>query len=54
MFLEIEKVTETKRGMKVGVIVYRNFLPPVTLIFEKEWGKDIRHIRNIFRTERLD
>ncbi len=52
MFSEVETIFATEEGLRVGIIVYRDFLPPVTLIFEKRLGANVQHIKDVLRAER--
>jgi len=41
---DVESVEKLDNGIRVGIIVYRRFQPPVTVVFEQEWGGELECI----------
>jgi|AntAceMinimDraft_18_1070375.scaffolds.fasta_scaffold131299_3 hypothetical protein len=48
---EVESVVKSNNSIRVGIIVYRKFQPPVTVVFEKRWSEEIRYISDISRAD---
>ena len=48
----VESVTLLNDRIRVGIVVYRRYQPPMTAVFEKKWGsEEVRHIRNECRAD---
>ena len=51
--LQVESVDEFEDRIRVGIVAYRNLKPPITIVFEKKWGEEVRYIRSICRADKV-
>jgi len=49
----VESVDEFEDRIRVGIVAYRNRKPPITIVFEKRWGQEIRYVRSICRADKV-